>query len=64
MDDTEEEKHICSKSAHPKSSSDIGAKSVSRFRVVDKKSAISHARLMFEYSDEEMNDLEKRLLGS
>jgi hypothetical protein len=40
VDDTEEEKHTYSKSAHPKSSCDIGAKSVSRFRVVDKKSAI------------------------
>jgi hypothetical protein len=54
MDDIEEEKQTCSKSAHAKSSCGISAKSVSRFRVVDKKSAIWHARLMFEYSDEEI----------
>ena len=63
MDDTEEEKHTCSKSAHPRSSCDISAKSESRFRVVDKKSAM-HARLMFGYSDQEMNELEKQLPGS
>jgi hypothetical protein len=28
------------------------------------KGARTHARFMFEYSDEEMNDLEKQLLGS
>ena len=32
LDDSEEEEHTCSKSAHPESSSDISAKSVSRFR--------------------------------
>jgi hypothetical protein len=42
----------------------ISAKSVSRSRVVDEKSAIGQARFMFKYSDEEMNDLSEPLLGS
>jgi hypothetical protein len=51
-------------SAEVMSENDADAVRVMLSVVAIAKGARTHARFMFEYSDEEMNDLEKQLLGS
>lgn len=51
-------------SAEVMSENDAGAVRAMLSVVAIAKGARTHARFMFEYSDEEMNDFEKQLLGS